>query len=134
MRSYRTLSPLPPAYRGRSTLCGTFPRVAAAGRYPACRLSWSPDLPLKPRSQRTPASSSRAKHTTGEISDFGFRISNLPPTARISDFPPTDGFAVTNFLAEGVHSTPQRSQIRLAGFCGAGVPPAHSSMEEECWR
>ena len=54
--------PYPRAYRGRSTLCGTFPRVATAGSYPACRLSWSPDLPLKPRSQRTPASSSRAKH------------------------------------------------------------------------
>ena len=47
VRSYRTLSPLPPADRGRSALCGTFPRVAAAGSYPACRLSWSPDLPLR---------------------------------------------------------------------------------------
>jgi len=63
VRSYRTLSPLPPAYRGRSTLCGTFPRVTAAGRYPACRLSWSPDLPLKPTFQRTPASSSRHQDT-----------------------------------------------------------------------
>jgi len=56
--------PYPRPNRGRSTLCGTFPRVAAAGRYPACRLSWSPDLPLKPRFQRTPASSSRAKHSS----------------------------------------------------------------------
>jgi hypothetical protein len=37
VRSYRTLSPLPPSRaRRRSALCGTFPRVAAAGRYPAC--------------------------------------------------------------------------------------------------
>ena len=56
--------PYPRPDRGRSTLCGTFPRVAAAGRYPACRLSWSPDLPPGPKSQRTPASSSHAKHTT----------------------------------------------------------------------
>ena len=38
VRSYRTLSPLPlppsPAH-GRSALCGTFPKVALAGRYPA---------------------------------------------------------------------------------------------------
>lgn len=32
--SYPTLSPLPPK-RWRSTLCGTFPGVAPAGRYPA---------------------------------------------------------------------------------------------------
>ncbi len=63
VRSYRTLSPLPSGYRGRSTLCGTFPRVAAAGDYPACILSWSPDLPLEPGSQRTPASSSTGQHT-----------------------------------------------------------------------
>jgi len=38
VRSYRTLSPLPrPAgpVPGRSALCGTFPGVAPAGRYPA---------------------------------------------------------------------------------------------------
>ena len=38
VRSYRTLSPLPADRRaacGRSALCGTFPRVAPAGRYPA---------------------------------------------------------------------------------------------------
>ena len=37
VRSYRTLSPLPPflAKRRRSALCGTFPGVAPAGRYPA---------------------------------------------------------------------------------------------------
>jgi len=40
VRSYRTVSPLPPALRGepvrRSVLCCTFRRVAAPGRYPAC--------------------------------------------------------------------------------------------------
>jgi hypothetical protein len=39
VRSYRTLSPLPAAAfnggRRRSALCGTFPGVAPAGRYPA---------------------------------------------------------------------------------------------------
>ena len=38
VRSYRTLSPLPAASedgRRRSALCGTFPGVAPAGRYPA---------------------------------------------------------------------------------------------------
>jgi hypothetical protein len=37
VRSYRTLSPLPadPRTRGRFAFCGTFPRVAPAGRYPA---------------------------------------------------------------------------------------------------
>ena len=41
VRSYRTLSPLPggpwpkPKPSGRSALCGTFPGVAPAGRYPA---------------------------------------------------------------------------------------------------
>jgi len=34
VRSYRTLSPLPTKSR-RSTLCGTFPQIALAGRYPA---------------------------------------------------------------------------------------------------
>jgi hypothetical protein len=38
--SYPTVSPLPPAKRGalrerRSVLCGAFPRVTPAGRYPA---------------------------------------------------------------------------------------------------
>ncbi len=35
VRSYRTLSPLPMADHGRFAFCGTFPRVAPAGRYPA---------------------------------------------------------------------------------------------------
>jgi len=37
VRSYRTLSPLPvdPKADGRFVLCGTFPGVAPAGRYPA---------------------------------------------------------------------------------------------------
>ncbi len=35
VRSYRTLSPLPVPRDGRSALCGTFPGVAPAGRYPA---------------------------------------------------------------------------------------------------
>ena len=39
VRSYRTLSPLPAGHRsrpgGRFALCGTFPGVAPAGRYPA---------------------------------------------------------------------------------------------------
>src|SRR6266487_1588576 len=37
VRSYRTLSPLPPARRRarRFAFCGTFPGVAPAGRYPA---------------------------------------------------------------------------------------------------
>ena len=39
VRSYRTVSPLPPARRSgterRCTFCGTFPGVAPAGRYPA---------------------------------------------------------------------------------------------------
>ena len=56
--------PYPRPTRGRSALCGTFPRVAAAGRYPACRLSRSPDLPPGLTPQRTPASSSRAEDTT----------------------------------------------------------------------
>jgi len=33
--SYLTLSPLPPGYRRRSALCGTFLGVAPTGRYPA---------------------------------------------------------------------------------------------------
>jgi hypothetical protein len=49
--------------RGRSVLCGTFPRVAAAGGYPACRLSRSPDLPPGPRPRRTPTSSSHREDT-----------------------------------------------------------------------
>src|SRR5881394_872675 len=39
VRSYRTVSPLPPARSSgtdrRCTFCGTFPGVAPAGRYPA---------------------------------------------------------------------------------------------------
>jgi hypothetical protein len=35
VRSYRTFSPLPAPRRRRFVLCGTFPRVAPAGRYPA---------------------------------------------------------------------------------------------------
>ena len=35
VRSYRTLSPLPGPKAGRFAFCGTFPRVAPAGRYPA---------------------------------------------------------------------------------------------------
>ena len=57
--------PYPRPTRGRSALCGTFPRVTAAGRYPACLLSRSPDLPPGHTPQRTPASSSRAKDSTG---------------------------------------------------------------------
>ena len=56
--------PYPRPTRGWSTLCCTFPRVAAAGGYPACLLSRSPDLPPGLTPQRTPASSSRAKDTT----------------------------------------------------------------------
>jgi hypothetical protein len=33
----------------RSALCGTFPRVAPAGRYPAPCFPWSPDFPLPAR-------------------------------------------------------------------------------------
>ena len=55
--------PYPRPVRGWSTLCCTFPRVAAAGCYPACLLSRSPDLPPGLSPQRTPASSSRAKDT-----------------------------------------------------------------------
>ena len=35
VRSYRTFSPLLPPRRERFVLCGTFPGVAPAGRYPA---------------------------------------------------------------------------------------------------
>src|SRR3981081_4538813 len=35
VRSYRTFSPLPHPKRRRFVLCGTFPGVAPAGRYPA---------------------------------------------------------------------------------------------------
>ena len=56
--------PYPRPKRGRSALCGTFPRVAAAGSYPACLLSWSPDLPPGCEPQRTPASSSRGHVNT----------------------------------------------------------------------
>src|SRR5579863_4618348 len=36
VRSYRTISPLPPAEAGVAVcFCGTFPGVAPAGRYPA---------------------------------------------------------------------------------------------------
>jgi len=36
VRSYRTVSPLPPAEAGRrSVLCGTVPGLSPAGRYPA---------------------------------------------------------------------------------------------------
>ena len=35
VRSYRTFSPLPGPKTGRFVLCGTFPGVAPAGRYPA---------------------------------------------------------------------------------------------------
>jgi len=35
VRSYRTFSPLPGTHPGRFDLCGTFPGVAPAGRYPA---------------------------------------------------------------------------------------------------
>jgi hypothetical protein len=35
VRSYRTFSPLPLPKRRRFVLCGTFPGVAPAGRYPA---------------------------------------------------------------------------------------------------
>ncbi len=35
VRSYRTFSPLPAPRRRRFVLCGTFPKVAPAGRYPA---------------------------------------------------------------------------------------------------
>ena len=35
VRSYRTLSPLPSGPARRSALCGTFPGVTPAGRYPA---------------------------------------------------------------------------------------------------
>jgi hypothetical protein len=35
VRSYRTFSPLPAPQRRRFVLCGTFPGVAPAGRYPA---------------------------------------------------------------------------------------------------
>ncbi len=35
VRSYRTLSPLPDLKIRRFAFCGTFPRVAPAGRYPA---------------------------------------------------------------------------------------------------
>jgi len=48
----------PGRFRGWSALCGTFPRVAAAGRYPACRPSGVRTfLPGPEGPQRTPASS-----------------------------------------------------------------------------
>jgi hypothetical protein len=48
VRSYRTVSPLPlsaEASTGGLVLCGTFPGVAPAGRYPAPFRPWSPDFP-----------------------------------------------------------------------------------------
>ena len=57
VRSYRTLSPLPAAAfnggRRRSALCGTFPGVAPAGRYPApCFRGARTFLSPSPRLQR----------------------------------------------------------------------------------
>ena len=52
-----TLTPGP--NRGRSALCGTFPRVATAGRYPACCPPGVRTFLYSRSEQRTPASSSR---------------------------------------------------------------------------
>ena len=57
VRSYRTLSPLPAAAfnggRRRSALCGTFPGVAPAGRYPApCFRGARTFLPSAPKGRR----------------------------------------------------------------------------------
>ncbi len=45
VRSYRTLSLFAGPKPWRSTLCGTFPKVTLAGRYPAPWSPWSPDFP-----------------------------------------------------------------------------------------
>ena len=57
--SYPTFSPLP-GRPGRYVFCGTFPRVAAAGRYPAC---FHPEFGLSSflrKGPRAPASSGAA--------------------------------------------------------------------------
>ena len=61
VRSYRTLSPLPAAAfnggRRRSALCGTFPGVAPAGRYPApCFRGARTFLPSARRVEERPSS------------------------------------------------------------------------------
>jgi len=66
VRSYRTVSPWPAGKVSlasrRSVLCGTFPGVAPAGRYPAPLFPWSPDFPpskakpwLRPRAAIRPS-------------------------------------------------------------------------------
>src|ERR1700683_5300712 len=51
VRSYRTVSPLPRLLRNaprRSVLCGTFPGLAPAGRYPAPLVHGARTLPPRP--------------------------------------------------------------------------------------
>ena len=57
VRSYRTLSPLPGPETGRFAFCGTFPRLAPAGRYPApCSRGARTFLPLQvSHSKRQPS-------------------------------------------------------------------------------
>ena len=56
VRSYRTLSPLPPVARRRFAFCCTVPGVAPAGRYPAPSFPWSPDFPrLRPKAKPRPS-------------------------------------------------------------------------------
>lgn len=56
VRSYRTVSPLPPARCSetdrRCTFCGTFPGVAPAGRYPAPYLRGARTFLPPPKGQR----------------------------------------------------------------------------------
>lgn len=56
VRSCRTLSPLPAhGGRRRSALCGTFPGVTPAERYPAPSFPWSPDFPRCARTRNAAA-------------------------------------------------------------------------------
>ncbi len=63
--SYPTVSPLPRANPGRSVLCGAFPRVSPAGRYPAPLLREVRTFLTAPKGSATAWPSARAPPTLG---------------------------------------------------------------------
>ncbi len=79
VRSYRTVSPLPPARCSetdrRCTFCGTFPGVAPAGRYPAPYLRGARTFLPPPEGGKRPSG-----RLAFRIWEFAARLSKLEAT------------------------------------------------------
>lgn len=119
VRSYRTLSPLPLAWR--SALCGAFPGVAPAGRYPAPSLHGARTFLSRARRERPPGRLTAAmwgsaapcvKLKTGEPAERITIEARLCGTRTQDASWSTAQFRIQDAL--GRRRSPQRSRSRIS--------------------